>query len=360
VSVPRVTESFFRLTTERGGQKPSSTVQAMANLARDPEQNVEAIYRLTQRQASYRPSLLRVPDAWTVTVKVNDSGSDAILFGGPGNLAFDSRGYAWLTNNVDQGYTTSSHSVVVLKPNGQPADGKNGTPLSPLTGAGILGTGFGVTVDPHDSAWFGNFGWGGVDYQPSPDGNGSVSQFSASGAPVSVPNGYQGGPDRVQGMAADADGNIWMSSFGNDSLYVFPGGDPDGAVGFTQYKGSQPFDVALAADGTCWVTNSGGFVGEYPSSIAKFALVGGVLERQFQHFLGSALKGVAVDSLGNAWVASLGDNLVYAVRPDGTMLGSFGGGGLEGPWGWRWTARTIYGSRISASSGSAPISPMAG
>src|SRR5207237_4516312 len=31
---------------------------------------------------------------------------------------------------------------------------------------------------------------------PTPDGNGSVSEFSASGTPISGPNGYQGGPVR--------------------------------------------------------------------------------------------------------------------------------------------------------------------
>jgi hypothetical protein len=116
-----------------------------------------------------------------VTVKVNDSGSDAseLLFGGPGNLAFDDRGYAWVTNNVIQGQTISSHAVMALKPNGKPADGRNGTPRSPLTGGGILGTGFGVTIDPFGSVWFGNFGWGdcsGCD--PSLDGNGSLSRFT--------------------------------------------------------------------------------------------------------------------------------------------------------------------------------------
>jgi hypothetical protein len=332
-AIPRLAAAFCRLTTAPGGAAPGSTAQALANLARNPGQNVEAIYRLTILRVSYRPPLVRVPDAWTVTVKVNDSGSDDILFGGPGNLVFDARGYAWVTNNVDPGKTTSSHAVVALQPNGRPADGANGTPISPIMGGGILGTGFGVTVDPQGSAWFGNFGWGGVDYQPSPTGSGSVSRFTPSGVPVSGPDGYQGGPDRAQGMAADAEGNIWISSFGNDSVYVFPGGDPDLSIGFPQYQGSQPFDVAIAPDGTAWVANSGGFVGQYPSSVARFALVGGVLERQFLRFLGSALKGIAVDSLGNAWVASLGDNRVYGIRPDGTEIGGFGGGGMDGPWG---------------------------
>src|SRR5438477_1975530 len=177
VDDPDVTASLFNLTTPPGGLPPHNTAEALANLARDPGQNVDGIFALTLLSNLYAPPLVTMPDAWTVTVKVNDSGDDSILIGGPGNLAFDERGYAWVTNNVIQGQTISSHFVLAFKPNGKPADGRNGTPRSPLTGGGILGTGFGVTVDPFGSVWFGNFGWGdcsGCD--PSLDGNGSLSR----------------------------------------------------------------------------------------------------------------------------------------------------------------------------------------
>jgi hypothetical protein len=272
------------------------------------------------------------PDAWTVTVKVNNTGSDAtgLSFGGAGNLAFDQRGYAWVTNNVIQGTPNSTTSVVVLKPDGTPADGKKGTPLSPVTGGGLLGTGFGVTIDQRGFAWFGNFGWGPCDdCDPSPDGNGSISRFNASGAAISPSDGYQGGPVRAQGLATDADGNIWISSFGNDSVYVFIGGNPQRSVSFQQEVGSGPFDVALAADGTAWVSNG---LGKPPSSVAKYALVDGALKQQFRHFVGQGLRGVSVDARGTAWVASQGDSMVYAIRPDGTQIGAFNGGGIDGPW----------------------------
>src|SRR5262245_65578876 len=117
-----------------------------------------------------------MPDAWTVTVKVNDSGNDNRLIGGPGNLSFDRRGYAWVTNNTFQGTPNSSNFNLVFKPNGQPADGRNGTPRSPLTGGGVLGGGSGVTIDPHGSVWFGNFGWGACpDWHPSADRNGGAA-----------------------------------------------------------------------------------------------------------------------------------------------------------------------------------------
>ena len=225
---------------------------------------------------------------------------------------------------------------MVLKPNGQPADGSNGTPRSPLTGGGILGAGFGVTVAPHGSVWFGNFGWGNPDCDwcfPTANGNGSMSRFTLTGMPVSPPDAYQGGPVRAQGLASDADGNIWISSYGNNTLYVFLHGNPHHAVSFLQYEGSGPFDVAIAADGTAWVSNSGGLpFGQNPNSVAKYALVHGVLEQQFLLCLGQQLRGLSLDSHGNAWVASQGDGMVYAIQPDGTEIGNFNRGGMDSPW----------------------------
>ena len=327
---PGITSELLELTTPPGGRAPRNTAQALANLAHYPARNVGLIYLLSTLQHSYFPQLVKVPDAWTITVKVNDSGNDRFLFGGPGNLVFDSKGYAWITNNVRQGKTTSSRVMMVLQPNGLPSDGADNTPVSPVAGGGILGVGFGITIDPTGSVWVGNFGWGGVN--PSLK-HGSVSQFSASGEPISGPRGYQGGPFRAQGMAADAAGNIWITSFGNDSVYVFLGGDPNSTSCFHEYNGSQPFDVAIAPDGAALVSNSGGLLGSFPSSVAKFVLVNGVIRRQFLQFIGKSLKAISVDSEGNAWIASKGDNSVYRIRPDGTGIGSFSGGGIDGPWG---------------------------
>jgi hypothetical protein len=188
--------------------------------------------------------------------------------------------------------------------------------------------------------WFGNFGWGDTstcqpDPNPSLNGNGSISRFSLSGAAMSQPNGYQGGPLRAQGLGSDADGNIWISSFANDSVYVFRRGNPNQSVFVHPYDGAAPFDVAIARDATCWVSYTGGLpFGEFPRSIGKYALVNGRLQQQFLHVLpdGDGLRGLALDSQGNAWLAALGSNKVYVFRPDGTELGRFDGGGMCAPW----------------------------
>ena len=89
-----------------------------------------------------------------------------------------------------------------------------------------------------------------------------------------------------------------------------------------------------AFDGTAWVTNSGGIDGKDHRSVAKFALVNGTLQRLLDHTLqGEALKGLALDSQGNAWITSQGNSTIYGIRPDGTRIGRFTGGGIDGPWG---------------------------
>jgi hypothetical protein len=325
---------FFALATPPGGLPPVNILQALSNIARFPEQNVADIFALTVLIEVYSPALVQVPDAWTIVVKVNDSGSDApaYFFGGPGNLVFDANGYAWVTNNVTQGTPYSGQFSIVLKPDGKPADGKGGTPKSPLVGGGILGPGFGVDIAPNGNVWIGNFGWGGDDYNPSPDGNGSVSVFSKHGKPLSGALGIQGGVDRAQGVAADADGNIWICSVGNDRVVVFLKGDPNRSIYFPLLKGSAPFDVQIAADGTAWVSISGGFDPTSPSHIARFRLVNGQIRLLSAKPVGTSVKGISLDSQGQAWVPSGSESLVYLLSRQGDVLGSFSGGGVFWPW----------------------------
>lgn len=333
---PAAAASFLFLATDPRLPLATSTPQAMANLARNPGENVASIYYLATVRTPFRPALFEMPDAWTVTVKVNDSGDDNHLISGPGFIVFDSKGYAWVTDNTIQGTPYSSRFMFVLKPNGKPADGADGTPKSPITTGGLLGGGYGITIDLHGSVWVGNFGWGpdkSCQYYPATNCNGSVSLFTPSGQPVSGPLGYQGGPVRAQGMDSDADGNIWICSYGDDAVYVFLKGSLTNVARFQEYPGSQPFHVRIGPDGTGWVVCGGGLAGAYPSSLTRLRLVGNELQRIWRIGLGEGLKGFSLDSKNNAWVTSLGDSKVYAVAPDGHIIGAFDGGGVDGPWG---------------------------
>lgn len=336
VREPASCAGLFALVSPPDGPPVTNTLAALLAIARQPAFNVEAIYARAQLSTAFEPALVTPPDAWTLAVKVNQTGSAEMPFGGAANTVFDERGYAWINNNTVQGESISTMNVVVLTPDGRPADGSGGTPRSPVTGGGVLGAGFGITRNVVDgSIWVGNFGWGGLNPGPDGTGTGSVSQFAADGTPISGDDGYDGGTDRVQGIAADHDGNIWSANFGNDQLVVFRGGDPGDTA--SAALPCHPFGVAIGADGTAWVSTLGAGPFSDPtcdanSSLSRWQLTASGLERLFTIDLGDDLKGVDIDFDGYGWVASGGDDTVYRVAPDGTVAGAYQGGGIEAPW----------------------------
>lgn len=326
---------LFALTPTASGITPTTTLQAIVNIALNPAVNVSGIYNLGSVVTSYTPALnvnqgpnssapLQKLDAWTMAVKVNNSGGANCPFGGPANLAFDANGYAWINNNVVQGATNSSNCLMVLKPNGQPANGINNTPTSPITGGGIYGSAFGVAIDKLNYIWTGNFGWGGSQYWPP---SGSVTKLSSLGVPISPASGYTAGLSRVQGVAVDQSNNIWMASYGNNSVVVYPN-QTTSPVSYAD-SNTEPFGMAVSSDGYAWVTYTG------TDTVSKLRYSNSGISKLFSVTLpsGSNPKGIAVDSLGNAWVAAGSTSTVYAINASGTIVGTYTGQGLNGPWG---------------------------
>lgn len=332
---------FMAATPPVAGGPPTNTFAALFNIARYPFNNVNEIYAQSQAWDAYSPALEAAPpDAWTIAVKVNDTGSIDHLFGGPANIAFDKNGYAWVSNNVVQGTPNSGRFAVVLKPNGKPADGKatlpaegaEGIPKSPLFGGGLIGGGFGVDIDTQGNIWFANFGWGEPCYYPT---DGGVSVFNSSGEAKSPDGGYVGCTYRVQATVSDTENNIWNASFGNGRVVVFLGGNPQNTLYGQVPDGGLPFGIAIAADGSAWVTSSTGLWAYTSSSISRFKInqEQGIFELLFFRKFGHALKGLSIDSRGNLWIPSGGDGVVYVLDSEGTQIGKFAGGGIDGPWG---------------------------
>jgi streptogramin lyase len=325
--------NLFAVTPSASGVTPTTTLQAMVNIALNPAANVSAIYNLGSVVTSYTPALtanqgpnssapLQKLDAWTMAVKVNNSGNSSCPFGGPANVAFDVNGYAWINNNVIQGTPNSTNCLIVLKPNGQPANGLANTPTSPITGGGILGSGFGVAIDTLGYIWSGSFGWG--NNVPS---SGAVAKLSSLGVPISPAAGYTSGLLRVQGTAVDQSNNIWMASYGNNAVVVYPN-QTTNAVSYVD-SNIEPFGMAISSDGYAWVTYTGS------DTVSKLRYSNGGITKLFTVPLpsGSNPKGVAVDSLGNAWVAAGKTSTVYAINSSGTIVGTYTGQGINGPWG---------------------------
>ncbi|HEX2611307.1 MAG TPA: hypothetical protein VHK68_09870, partial [Gemmatimonadales bacterium] len=52
----------------------------------------------------------------------------------------------------------------------------------------------------------------------------------------------------------------------------------------------------------------------------------------YEKKIGKVMKGIVIDSAGNIWAASGGDDHVYLFDSDGTLIGGYQGGGTYGPW----------------------------
>lgn len=301
------------------GGRPATTLEAISAIAAQPADHVQRVWRAAAG-GPYAPVLRQRPDAWTLAVKFNRTGSEDCMFGGPGNIAFDPRGFAWISNNVVQGTPASTDCMVVLRPDGLPADGRGNTPRSPVTGGGILGAGFGVAA-VGEQVWLGNFGWGGVNPDP-----GSISIFDRSGQPLTPDTGLTDGLDRVQGIATDRAGNVWAASYGNQRVAVYLDGDPQRPV-FFDTGSSDPFDIERGRGGDMWVSYSN--TGE----VAKLRLTDAGVELVGTATVGKQPKGFAVDRQGNAWVSTVTEDAVYRVSRDLTRVTTHGGGGIAGTWG---------------------------
>jgi streptogramin lyase len=335
-------DAFFDLTTPPGGQRPANLVEALLNIAHYPANQVAALYEQSQRVPQvYSPALTSQPDAWTLAVKVNDSGDTNNMYGGPANLAFDREGRAWITNNVIQGSGASTEYCIVLDAAGRPAV-ENGRKLSPFTGGGLLGAAYGVALDSQENVWIGNFGWGNVFPAPA----GSVSQFTSSAvamSPDKTSSSYTGGYQtgnfwRVQATVIDDHDNVWIAGWGSHTVAVLTNvtAGRDGIRNPIVYDPGDetfmPFGIAMASDGTAWVVNAN----STQSGLVQLQL--DTTTRELTAIsspppFGKTAKGIAIDSLGNIWVASGGDGYVYAFTSDGTSIGRYNTGAIDGPWG---------------------------
>ncbi|MCB1032632.1 MAG: hypothetical protein KDD47_02225, partial [Acidobacteria bacterium] len=269
----------------------------------------------------------------------------------PGYGVFDKNDRIWLTNNARQGTRNSSTFCVVLEPDGSPA------PFSPLFGGGLLGGGFGVAADPEgETIYFGNYGWGPMEWNPQ---KGSVSAFTCGGKILSPPNGWVEGLSRVQGMACDEEGNLWIASWGsqvpmapapsrynfpseNSAVVVYPKGRPKGALVFSfDSPFHLTFDVALDEEGNAYACNAGyrgdeeNGIHPVPSSVVKLRIVDGeirCLARWISKEGNETLRQIAVDPGGDVYVGAVTGDRVIRLSRDLEYRGELKQS-IQAPWG---------------------------
>jgi hypothetical protein len=351
-------DRFLKAATPIGGAAPNTTLEAIADVARAPWVNASALYALFDeaypqpsdggpRKAPFLPYLAYAPPDFALMLSFAGGGLDA-----PGKFMFDANGNLWSGVNWMPG---SQSGVTHNIGGGTVKFSPNGTALSPavtgFTGMGVDGVGWGTGVTL-DKVWVTSF-------------NGKIGLFDFEGRPIGSESDFPmaGRVGGLQGVGVAANGDVWIADATKNQMLHFPGGRvKDGRL--VQVEGlKSPFGVAIDAQNRVWVSNA------QSDTVVRFPADDPSKAQSFRAGIG--VRGVALDSKGNLWVASnmsldfpppripdgvsimrqfqlAGEHLlsvirpgettgvVNMIRPDGTQpapLGFTGGKAINVPWG---------------------------
>ncbi|WP_226701887.1 hypothetical protein [Microbulbifer elongatus] len=366
-------KTLFEITTPQGAPPVTNVLEALANIAKNPTftnyemTEVDPLFELALVVPLFQPALTEQPSNWLLFIKFTGgrySRQDRFnLMNGPGNLAFDAKGNAWINDNyvprAPDEFACAGQRLMKFHPWGEQFA------ESPFFYGGLSGAGFGITLDPRGNVWVGNFGFeapscadGTVPPDPAnkiPATHNSVSLFLPSGVPVSGKNGFtRGRISWPQATVSDRRGNIWVANCGNDSVTVIRGGNPLLAQN-VRLPGSKaiyrdgespllkPFAIAIDNRGRAWVT------GNKAQKLYRLDLLGNASEVAIN---GAELRwpmGISSDSKGNLWISNSdsvnipcidpldpqdgGSPSVVFVPAGGGMAKTVTLGGLTIPWG---------------------------
>jgi len=295
---------LFAVATPPAGVAPTDTLMAAQNIARNPAHQAQSLFALLDafypvpagenwRQALFIPYLSFAPSAWTLSLVYAGGGLNSL-----GGIAIDGEGNMW----ADDNFLVGSQSTIYRNFGGGISKiAPNGRPLSPMTvgyrGGGIDGPGFGIAISADDKVW-----------ATSLAGR-TISVFDRNtGKPLSPETGYNFGGQlgSMQGIITTPNGDVWALDNEKSQIVYLPKGDgTKGRIlgrtvngkpvdGTLQVKG--PFHLAVDQQDRIWVTNSGS------NTVTRFPASDPGKAEEIK--VGFAPRAVAIDSLGNAWVAN--------------------------------------------------------
>jgi DNA-binding beta-propeller fold protein YncE len=295
---------FFAVATPPGGAAPTDTLMAAQSIARNPSHQAQSLFALLDafypvpagklwRPVPFIPYLSFAPTAWTLSLVYAGGGMNSL-----GGIAIDGEGNMWSDNNFLVGAQSTIYSSFG---GGLSKIAPNGRPLSPMTvgyrGGGIDGPGFGIAIGADDKVWATSLGAK------------NISVFDRkTGKPLSPETGYDFGGQlgSMQGIITTPKGDVWALDNEKSQIIYLPKGDATkGHIlgrtvngkpvdGTLQVK--MPFHLAVDQQDRIWVTNSGSnTVTRFPASDP---------DKAEEIKVGFAPRAVAIDSLGNAWVAN--------------------------------------------------------
>jgi hypothetical protein len=291
------------------------TLGAMLSIARNPTNNITALFNFAAVNSPFSPSLGSAPNDWTVALNYVGGGLNEPFF-----LAIDSLGDPWITN-------PGNSSVSKFSPTGVALSGSGG-----FTAGGIDNP-RGLAIDTSDDVWIGN-------------GNSTLTELDVNGNSLSGTGGFTGGGlGEAYGVAIDPQQNVWLSAGAKVAKFCGPitancpagvtTGQPiSTSAGFTGGGLADGLGMATDASSNAWIASSGPTNGS-PSEVCKFDLNGNPLSGS-GGFTGGGLLSpttyTAIDPAGHSWTTNIGNSSVTELATNGMPISGsngFTGGGIS-------------------------------
>jgi hypothetical protein len=325
---------MLQAATTAGFPVPTNTVDAALNIASRPGANVSALYNLVATNGPFQPTLAAMPNDWSVALVLTNP-----VLGTKGaflSLAVDGSQNVWFgyspadkTLRATSNISEIGQDLTLLSPASGYQDASlygnyamafdltgnlwianaydvtlsefaaNGSFLRTASGGGVSGPGW-VAVDKSNNVWAANFGYTGAIT------NTGVSEFTSAGVALSPSTGYTGGGagNTQSSLALTPSGNAWVAA-GYGLALLGPGGtaiSPSGSYGGTQNS------LAVDGAGSVWTglqssSTTGALVAYNSNGTMRGSYTGGGLNGGY--------GGVTIDGAGNVWIT----NVTYYVSP---------------------------------------------
>ncbi len=361
LSTPGNCDEFLQAAKLDGDPPPANTLQALSNIAHSPQNNKADLLSQSLSYTPYLPALTesdaQESEAWAWILALRFAGKKETM-NGPGDMIIDKSGQVWVTNNytyfneAGTDAVCGSPLVLLFMANGEYAPG---TPFDG-TAAGVYGAGIGIDYDvAHDTIWIGNFGFQGKDCTKNPDDyNNTVSQLQYSNGRSVSGSPYKGDGSIFwpQGTVVDGNGSVWIANCGNNSVTVFPNGDPgraqhypvDPTAGVARSLAEngvlgKPFGIAYNDDNTFVVGNSSNQVTVLNYENGSLNFVSSITDSSFKRPME-----ITADSRGNMWVAN--SQMVHVPCPT-----------PKDPGATNWWKKPLEGSLSLIQSSGSPLNP---
>jgi hypothetical protein len=282
---------FFRAATPFGGTAPTTTLEAIADIAPEPWAHPKELYALfdeaypqpkdgSRRAAPFVPYLSYSPPDFALMLAFAGGGvysAGRLMFDANGNVR---SGQNWMAGSQSGVVNNIGGGVIKLAPNGTPLS----PPITGFTGMGLDGVGWGTAVTL-DKVWAVSF-------------NGKILVLDFEGRPIGSESDF---PFKeklfgLMGIGIGANGDVWIAEGPNNRLLYFPSGHVKEGRIVNVMGLKSPFDIVIDDQNRVWVSNS------QSDTVVRFPAADPSKVETFRVGIGG--RALALDSKGNVWVAS--------------------------------------------------------